>query len=222
MSHDHEHQEFERDWWGDCLNTAGEESKQLSYASRMRLEFVPYLDKCWSIDAQGKQIIDIGGGPVSLLLKTHNRGSNCMVVDPCEYPEWVRDRYHVGGIRDFQVPGEELQRVIGGEETYDEVWIYNCLQHTEDPKKIIENARKAAPVLRIFEWVNTGTSLGHPHDLKPELLNEWIGGYGTTEYINETHNGRDFAVGECYYGVFLTEAAIPKDFVPLREREGLL
>lgn len=197
MSHDHEHQEFERDWWGDCLNTAGEEAKQLSYARRMRLEFVPYLDKCWSIDAQGKQIIDIGGGPVSLLLKTHNRHERCVVVDPCEYPDWVSARYAEGNIFMSRETGEGLKA-----SGYDEVWIYNCLQHTEDPKKIIENARKAAPVLRIFEWVNTGTSLGHPHDLKPELLNEWIGGYGTTEYINETNNGRDYAVGECYYGVF--------------------
>ena len=201
MSHDHEHQEFEQKWWGDCLNTAGEEAKQLSYASRMRLEFAPYLDKCWSIDLQHKSVVDIGGGPVSLLLKTHNRGPLCMVIDPCEYPDWVIERYREGGIAQYLRRGEDLDQISYGEK-HDEAWIYNCLQHTENPQKIIENARKRAKVLRIFEWVNTGTSLGHPHDLKPELLNEWIGGYGTTEFINETNNGRDFAVGQCYYGVF--------------------
>jgi 2-polyprenyl-3-methyl-5-hydroxy-6-metoxy-1,4-benzoquinol methylase len=56
------------------------------------------------------------------------------------------DRYTENNITYIQKGGGEVN-----EEGYDEVWIYNCLQHTQDPELIIQNAKKSAKILRIFE-----------------------------------------------------------------------
>lgn len=189
-------QEFERNWWGDCLLTFGEETKQLTYAHRMGLEIVPWGGQWPVYDLDGRSVLDIGGGPVSMLLKTVNGGDR-LVVDPCDYPGWVQVRYLSAGIGYRRCSGEAMNdegAIVSG---FDEVWIYNCLQHTQDPETIIDNALAAAPVLRMFEWIDIPAHEGHPHELKAALLDEWVGGVGTVERMNE--NG---CVGTAWYGKF--------------------
>jgi hypothetical protein len=117
--------EFEAQWWGNCCNTYGEESKQMVYANRMGLKF-----ENDHINVRGKKILDIGGGPVSLLLKTWDLGAG-KVVDPSRYPEWTLERYKCKGI-DVDVANAESITDI---EQWDEVWIYNVLQHVQDPTR---------------------------------------------------------------------------------------
>ena len=196
--------EFESDYWGNCCNTADEENKQLTYAKLMEIpKFGPN-----NFYVSGKKILDIGGGPVSLLLKCYDHGGS-KVVDPIKYPQWTIDRYASHNIEYDQKTGEEVN-----ETGYDEVWIYNCLQHVIDPQKIIENAKKAAPVLRIFEWIDIPAHKGHPHELKEAKLNEWIGGTGKVSQIRDkklgdAYDGYREVITErlnnkpaCYYGVF--------------------
>lgn len=194
MSSEHD-QEFERGWWGNCANTLGEELKQLSYAKRMGIKFFHNGKSPYYIDAQGKRIIDIGGGPVSLLLKCENLGWGT-IVDPCDYPEWVAERYKAAKIYVIKQNAEDIPAGDGRTHA-DEVWIYNCLQHVIDPEKIIQNARQMSKLIRIFEWIDNGVSEGHPHDLTEKALNIWLGGTGKTEWIDE-----NTAKGHCFYGVF--------------------
>lgn len=182
----HNAQKYEKNWWGKCLDTVGEELKQRTYNTRMGLSSYHY-------NLKGKNVIDFGGGPISLLLKYENRGV-CYVVDPLEVPDWVKHRYEENDIQFFNIKAEDYDPKLN---KFDEAWMYNCLQHTDDPKKIVRNMRASAKVLRVFEWVNTGTAPGHIHDLKEKDLNFWFGGEGKVEKINE--NG---CYGECYYGVF--------------------
>lgn len=184
-------QEFERSWWGDCSNTFTEETKQLTYGYKMGLSCYANNGKWPCYDIEGKSVIDIGGGPVSLLLKCENRG-DCAVVDPCSYPQWVSARYTEANILYSRSRGEDFNTGI-----WSEVWIYNVLQHTEDPELIIQNARNLASVVRIFEWIDIPAHEGHPQELKEENLNKWLGGDGTTEWLSE--NG---CYGRSYYGVF--------------------
>jgi 2-polyprenyl-3-methyl-5-hydroxy-6-metoxy-1,4-benzoquinol methylase len=179
--------EFEAQWWGNCCNTYGEESKQMVYANRMGLKF-----ENDHINVRGKKILDIGGGPVSLLLKTWDLGAG-KVVDPSRYPEWTLERYKCKGINVDVANAESITDI----EEWDEVWIYNVLQHVQDPKLIIENARRAGKLIRIFEWIDIAPHEGHPHELKQELLEEWLGLKGTVEYIDEKG-----CTGMCFYGVF--------------------
>ena len=193
-----EAQEWERSWWGDCTTTFGEEAKQLTYAHRMGLvnEWRPERPGHWPVyDLDGRSVLDLGGGPVSILLKCVNGGQRT-VVDPCLYPFWVKARYETAGILQVVEQAETFEhRDI--DDPYDEAWIYNVLQHVEDPKAVIDTACNYALNLRIFEWIETETNVGHPHTLHADDLNRWIGGTGTVEQVNE--NG---AVGLAYYGVF--------------------
>ena len=189
-------QEWERQWWGSCQNTYGEEEKQLLYANRMGLR--PHHDgrSPYNFDLNGRSVLDIGGGPVSLLLKCTNY-AEAFVADPCEYPEWVDMRYKAAGIEYGRIPGESI-RVTG----YDEVWLYNVLQHTKDPERIIRNAQRAGRIIRIFEWIETRISIneGHPHSFTEAQFNDWLGGEGKVE----TLNGQANCWGKCYYGIFPT------------------
>lgn len=178
--------DFEKSYWGDCCNTFDEDQKHYVYAKYMGLTRVHY-----SFDVYGKRILDIGGGPTSMLLKTINLKEG-LVVDPINYPKWTQDRYNIKNIGVKVQPGEEVD-----ETGWDEVWIYNCLQHTEDPARIINNAKRAAPVLRFFEWVDIPPHDGHPHELTQHTLDEWIESRGRLVQLAESG-----CYGRAYYGVF--------------------
>jgi len=185
--------EWEKEWWGTCQNTYGEEYKQLLYARKMGLEFFHDGRGPFNIDMQGASVLDIGGGPTSLLLKCVNVKGK--VIDPLQYPDWVYERYKLAGIS-YQIKyGEDIEEPS----VWDEVWIYNVLQHVKSPKQIIDNAQQAGKLIRIFEWVDTPTNEGHPHCLRADGLNLWLKGEGKTEFVRE-----NTAVGKCYYGIFPT------------------
>ncbi len=189
-------QKWESVWWDTCANTYGEEEKQWLYARKMLLEHRFYHNKKspYNIDMDGKSVIDIGGGPVSLLLKCTGL-VRATVVDPIKVPHWVVLRYEEAGILFEQIPAEQLTVKT----RYDEAWIYNCLQHTANPKKVVKNALASARVVRVFEWLDTAINEGHPHSFKPDLLDKWLGGEGKFE----TLNGQANCYGDCYYGIFI-------------------
>jgi len=188
-------QKWESGWWGNCINTYGEEEKQLLYADRMGLVKVHNHISPYNFDMRDRRILDIGGGPASLLLKCVNVKG--FVVDPIlQYvPNWVKLRYSEAGIGFVEGPGENG---LEWETRFDEVWLYNVLQHTEDPEAIIVNARASGDVIRIFEWIDTPVNIGHIHTLTEEKLNEWLGGYGKVEQLD----GYQGCYGKCFYGIF--------------------
>jgi hypothetical protein len=184
-------QDWEKEWWGNCANTLREEEKQLEYAKRILLNVYFNANEQYEIDCEGKSILDIGGGPISMLLKCKNvKGT---VIDPCNYPSWIAIRYDLAGIKYIKDKGENITEGL-----YDEVWIYNVLQHVEDPAKICENALRVGKVVRVFEWINMGVSPGHPHNLTEDKLNGWLKGYGKIEKMT----GQNGCKGQCYYGIF--------------------
>lgn len=184
-------QEFEEGWWGACTQTFGEEVKQLTYAHKMGLQNLQ-VDGRWPVyDLQGRSVLDIGGGPVSLLLKTINGWG--MVVDPCPYPNWVYKRYEEAGIQYHIQEAETFETP----DRLSEAWMYNVLQHVVDPEKVIDTARRHAHVIRIFEWLETETNVGHPHALHADKLNVWLHGVGEIGIVDENS-----AYGLGYWGVF--------------------
>src|SRR5271155_1191659 len=192
---------FEAAYWGDCTNTFDEEQKHYVYARCMGLN-----RKRLSFDVQNKRILDIGGGPVSMLLKTINLKEG-KVCDPLRYPDWVYERYKIKKIMAAVTVGEEIT-----EADWDEVWIYNCLQHTVDPRRVIANARRAAPLLRIFEWIDIPPHEGHPHMLTEPLLTEWLGQAGHVDDFKESG-----CFGRAFYGVFkATQQPVPEECNPDR------
>lgn len=165
---------FERQFWGDCCNTFSEDQKHYVYA-----RFLELIPRGYHFETAGKRILDIGGGPTSMLLKCVSLLEG-LVVDPISYPQWTVARYATKNIRVKVGRGEDVD-----ESGWDEVWIYNCLQHTEDPERIIKNALAAAPVLRLFEWIDIPPHEGHPVALTKDLLDGWIGNEGIVADLNE-------------------------------------
>jgi hypothetical protein len=188
-------QSWEQNWWLKVFhNTLNEENKQITYAEKMGLKFIPDGHSPYWIDAENKSILDIGCGPTSLLLKTKNLRQGYL-ADPLidKYPSWVTDRYRSMDMLTTSRKGEDL----GNHPEVDEVWIYNCLEHVDNARKVIKNARKAAKTVRIFEWVDTDKNEGHPIVLTEKSLNRWLGGVGRVEYVKSRN-----AVGKAYFGVF--------------------
>ena len=181
---------WEKLWWKSCCNTYMEEEKQLLYAKKMGLK--QYYDgkTPYNFDVKGR-ILDIGGGPISMLLKCPNAKGK--VVDPCDYPAWIAERYKCTGIEYEKIRGEYIT-----ETGYDEVFLYNVLQHVEDPYKICRNALNAGKLVRIFEWIDNGISPGHPQNLTEKDLNFWLCGIGKVEVLNTP-----VCKGKCYYGIFV-------------------
>lgn len=186
-------QQAEASWWGSCANTYHEEMKQLEYAKRLGLQTTGIEHEYPTFDMRGKTVIDIGGGPCSLLLKCRNvRG---VVIDPCPYPDWVSSRYRAAGIQYIQAPAERFQPP----QAFDEAWVYNCLQHTEDPAAVAKKAMECAKLVRVWEWVYAGVNDAHPHTFTPEQLEVFFGGKG---FMERNINGKDTS----WYGVFAGEA----------------
>ncbi len=160
-------------YWGNCLGMTawGEFVKQEMYGREMGL-FADYGTPFGELDMQNKSVLDVGGGPVSMTLRCVNSGE-LTVVDPCNWPRSVLRRYHAYGINFIQAMGEDFET---GHGSYDEVWIYNVLQHVEDPAKVIANALTRGKILRIFEWCYIPADDKHPHVLTPADLLNWLKG----------------------------------------------
>jgi hypothetical protein len=157
-----EAQAWERKWWGDdpdAPHWKAEQEKQDFYAEQMLLG---------KRDFSGKHIVDVGGGPMSLLLRCKHDES--AVIDPMAMPGCVCERYKVHGIATLPLAGEELS--TSSKLFYDEAWCYNVLQHVENPATALANLCALAPTVRIFEWLHVPTSPGHLHSLN-ELLFKW-------------------------------------------------
>ena len=111
-----------------------------------------------------------------------------------DYPQWTKNRYKFKNISVEVIGGEDVQ-----ESGWDEVWIYNVMQHSQDPEKIIKNALSASKVLRLFEWIDISPHEGHPHMLTQENLEKWIGQKGSVVELT----GQNGCYGKCFYGTFV-------------------
>lgn len=181
-------QKWELEWHLNNPFVYREQIKQEVYAEKMGLDR-EYPD----FNLRGLKILDIGGGESSMLLKYRNFKG--IVIDPLidKFPKWILSRYSYSGITYLSAKGEDIDL-----HEYNEVWIYNVLQHTKNPKKVIANAKKAGKIIRLFEWVETLVSPGHLHILHAKDLDMWLGGKGKVEQLNDRG-----CVGLAYYGIFL-------------------
>lgn len=195
-------QKGEAEFWNTFTNTFIEEYKQLFYAHLLQIYPKGIL---WMNDYHGMKILDIGSNAISLMLKGSNIGRG-IVVDPIKIPQWAIDRYKSINIEYMQIKAEDMDFK---ENEFDEVWIYNCLQHVQNPEIIIKKAMQSAKALRIFEWLgeiensenaelNKYAKDIHPIVLNEEELNNWIGQKGKTGVVKNNNLS-----GTYYYGIFV-------------------
>ena len=183
------HNAWEKSWWGTCQNTYAEQVKQEKYAELMKL--MKYAEVGGWFNLQGISVLDIGGGPCSLLLRCKNY-SKAVVVDPCRFPQWVGLRYKEAGIEFVNEMAEDYQPKT----LFNECWCYNCLQHVADVDKIVDMMKRSAKKIRVVEYIEVGRCPGHPNNLTKEWLDRAFGRQGIAEKDPEIH------IGRYYFGVF--------------------
>ena len=71
------------------------------------------------------------------------------------------------GIEVLQVRGEDVDST-----PFDEVWLYNVLQHVQNYKKVIEKCFECGRLIRVFEWVYTGIDGAHLNTFTPEQYDD--------------------------------------------------
>jgi len=181
---------WEAEWWGNEPNErwAAEVDKQKTYA---RLMGLPY-----DLDMGKKNILDVGCGPTSMLLRAKHGGKS-VGVDPLPVSKKTKARYKDAKVRLFTVKGEDLFNPGNGTNTlrgatFDEVWMYNCLQHCDQPAIILSRIALAGKVIRIFEWLNMGVAPGHPHNLTEKLFELFRNPEMWVQHIWNTGVLRDF------------------------------
>jgi SAM-dependent methyltransferase len=155
-----EAQDWERGWWGTEPGPrwVDEARKQLVYA---RLMGMPS-----DMDFGGKSILDVGCGPISMLQRSKHGGFS-RGVDPLTVSDETRARYAAANVEFLNIKAEDmpLDRVFG------EAWMYNCLQHTQDPLMILAKIKLSAESVRIFEWIDIASKEpGHPQLLSEKLF----------------------------------------------------
>lgn len=179
-------------FWGDCSNTYTEETKQILYMRKMGFQCITTGRSAHAFDGAGRSFVDFGGGPTSVLLKFTNALER-VVVDPAPLPPWVKDRYETAGVRLIQLAAEDIadQPKVGWlTEPSDVGLLYNCLQHTRDPEKVVRNLMAVAREVKIFEWIDIPPHPGHPHQIRAEDLERWTGRVGEVDEF--------FGLNDCF------------------------
>ena len=184
-----EAQKWELEWHLNNPFIYREQVKQEVYEEKMGI-LQDYADR----DLKGQNIVDIGAGEQSMLLRYKNFTG--IALDPLmnSFPGWVRQRYEENHILPVSESGEII---VLGQPKSDEVWMYNVLQHVEDPQLICNNALDKGKIVRVFEWIENGLSDGHIQNLHESELNKWFGGKGCVEKLDDRG-----CVGLSYYGIF--------------------
>jgi hypothetical protein len=119
-------------------------------------------------------VTDFGCGPESLLLCTDVDHAHSVAVDPLEFSEEDERRYRDLCIRRDRVKGEAFH-----DQQTEESWLYNCLQHVEDPTGLLVRAAQTARnVVRIFEWVDVPPDALHLHVIRAGAIEEVLRDHG--------------------------------------------
>ena len=155
-------QHYEHEWWGTEPNRRWDEeiAKQGTYARLMGLPA--------DLDMGSKTILDVGCGPVSMLLRATHGGS--VAVDPLVMSDETKAEFADADVVLHQGKAEDFKPW----KRFDEGWIYNCLQHVDDPNRVMSMLLRSVDTVRIFEWIDMPVCEGHPHMLTVEQFERWL------------------------------------------------
>jgi hypothetical protein len=116
------------------------------------------------LDFGERRILDIGCGPVSLLLRAKFHAA--FAVDPLDYAAAEAAYRARANIARLMLPAEQFVAVP----PVDEVWMYNVLQHVINPRLVLANAAQSALLIRLFDWLDTTPCDGHPHTITEAMV----------------------------------------------------
>lgn len=80
----------------------------------------------------------------------------------------------------------------------DEVWLFNVMQHIQNPELFVSRCKQIAPVIRFFEPIDFGISDCHPHTYSIDDFIRWFG--HAERYKGGSDEG--FHTADCAYGTW--------------------
>lgn len=118
-------------------------------------------------DLIGKKILESGGGSYpSVSICSGLKKSVNVEPNYNNFPEEIKNYLSSKNIECISIGFEDYT----GRTKFDEVWFFNVLQHVRDPLLQIENAKKIAKTIRVFEPINTAVNNEHPHSFNLEFF----------------------------------------------------
>lgn len=141
-------------------------------------------------DLSGKKIMEIGPGRISGLLFCRNYDLS-YVIEPTDYDgiDYLYEGKKIKIIKE-RLEDVELPKV-------DEVWIFNLMQHVQDPDLLIKKCKENSKVIRFFEPIDLPTNNEHPFTFSKEDFVEYFGD-SVIDYIPSGIPG--FHGAKCVYG----------------------
>lgn len=146
-------------------------------------------------DLSGLTVIEVGAGDYPALNYCHNFVKG-FVVDPLPSDVLI-GICEKTGLELINIPFESAAFAEDQGGTV-EVWLFNLLQHVEDPKTVVDAAKKIAHRIRFFEPINEPITDYHLHTFTLEDYQSWFG------QINLYKGGAvpGFHTADCAYGVW--------------------
>jgi len=147
-------------------------------------------------DLKGKTIIEIGPADFPGLAYCKNEGPS-IVIEPMPSEKLIRS-----------LEGKNVRIITDLAEHFqfpkvDEVWIMNVLQHTMDPKLIIEKSKRHANLVKFFEPIHYGTDDCHLHNFSIEYFYQYFG--ECVRHYPRNKAAVKFHAHECSCGVWRKE-----------------
>jgi 2-polyprenyl-3-methyl-5-hydroxy-6-metoxy-1,4-benzoquinol methylase len=149
----HEAQVFERGWYSHHAKGAAKRHNALV------AELVGLTHE--NLDLSRSSVLDVGAGGFSLLQRVKTRRG--VAVDPLFFGE-LEQSYADAKIQRVFACAEDLPNLFYFSE-FDEVWLFDVVQHVIDPARAVHAASCLARRVRIFEWLHTGL-----HKLKAKFF----------------------------------------------------
>jgi hypothetical protein len=146
-------------------------------------------------DLQGKTVIEIGPARCAGLLYCENFGES-YIMEPTVY-EGVQEYYDSKGINIIRELYEDCDSP-----DVDEIWMFNLMQHVQDPDALISKAKKHAKVIRFFEPIDLGTNLEHPFTFSEADYRDY---FGDCVKRYESIGEPGFHGANCVYGTYICE-----------------
>jgi len=142
-------------------------------------------------DLKGKRILEIGCADIPALYFCSNYIDSAIIEPlPSKTLDWIAGHMDITIYRE---PAETLEL----DEQYDEIWLFNVLQHVIDPDKIVSNCKEWAHRIRYFEPIDTAINEVHPHSFTLEQYKAW---FGDAKYYDYNKTAVNFHQHCCAYG----------------------
>lgn len=153
----------------------------------------------------GISILEVGPANFPICVY-HNTEGVCTIFEPIE-TSWLKTSLEQSDklvINHRTIPFEKATvEEIGG--VYSEAWLFNVLQHVQDPVKVINKCKKHAKVIRFFEPINQPTDTCHLHTFDIEFFRKYFGDCVKHYKFSENEHRNEFHRADCAYGTYIVE-----------------